>query len=370
MRQNYFKIITVMIMLMGISIITDAQPTSGAKLPTGKKIIIQSAVHYGRGGGGCWEKPGGGSMAVKGDNIRVWDIDNAATKRFTLVESGGKGWYEIYIGNIKTSRIDVAGGKSANGTNVLIWEKNGKDNQKFLFKYLGYGRYKIYTKTGKIVNLKNYGAANGTNVQIWNDHDGLHNEWYLLDALTQRLIEPTGSTILDIVELKGVKITSDTYYIQSAMSYGRSNNGYLEFPGNDWNKKGNMMGIWTKDSNPNKLFKFEKPRRSAYYNIRAARSNNGVIDCKGGRTDKGTPLQLWEIGDNNQAQQFYLKHLDNGRFKIYHKSGKVICLKDNRHDNNGNKVHLWDDHNAITTNWYLINAGTGKIFVPDGKSKN
>ncbi|PWH82215.1 hypothetical protein [Brumimicrobium oceani] len=57
-----------------------------------KKLIIQSAVHYGRNAGGCWENPGGGSLAAKGDNIRVWTLDNALTKRFTLVETDEQGW--------------------------------------------------------------------------------------------------------------------------------------------------------------------------------------------------------------------------------------------------------------------------------------
>jgi len=366
--MNKLKIITVMLIFIGISINTNAQPSRAAVLPTGKKLIIQSAVHYGRNHSGCWEKPGGGSMATKGDNIRVWDLDNAATKRFTLVKSNEKGWYEIYIGDIKTSRIDVSGGKLRKGDNIQIWEKNGSKAQKFLFYHLGNGRYKIYTKNGKIINLKNQAAANGTNVQIWDDHAGLHNEWFILDASTKKAIKPNGSVITAEVALKGEKIPEGIYYIQSAMSYGRNNNGYMQFPGKtpNWYKAGNLMSIWNKDTNPNKKFHFAKNRNNAYYSITSGeyKYRKLALDCKGGKTDKGTPIQGWYKKNNNPAQQFYLKHLGNGRFKIYHKSGKVVCLKDNKNDNNGNKIHLWDNHNAITTEWYLINARTGKIYIP------
>ena len=362
MRQIFFKVIAVMIILIGVSITADAQPSISAVLPTGKKLMIQSAVHFGRSNKGFWEKPGGGSMAAKGDNIRVWNLDNAPTKRFTLVKSNERGWYEIYIADIPTSRIDVS------GKNVGIWEKNGGDNQKFLFKYLGNGRYKIYTKNGKIVNLANEGARDGTNVQVWHDHDGLHNEWYLLDASTRRAIQPTNRVTTDEVRLKGIIVPEGIYYIQSAMSYGRNNKGYLQFPGKtpDWYRKGNLMSIWDKDTNPNKKFHFEKSRNSAYYTITSGdfRFRGLALDCKDGRTSKGTRIQGWDKQKNNPAQQFYLKHLGNGRFKIYHKSGKVVCLKDNKHDNNGNAIHLWNDHNAITTEWYLINSRTGRTFIP------
>lgn len=64
--------------------------------------------------------------------------------------------------------------------------------------------------------------------------------------------------------------------------------------------------------------------------------------------------------ENNPNQHFYLKHLGGGRYKIYHKSGKVVCLKDNKNDNNGNPVHLWDDHNSISTEWHFISAEDNK----------
>ncbi|MDY0131526.1 MAG: RICIN domain-containing protein [Desulforegulaceae bacterium] len=365
MRYFYFKIVTLIIIVLGMGINLNALPLSGATLPTGKKLIIQSAVNYGRDAGGCWEKAGGGSLATKGDNIRVWTLDNAATKRFTLVQSNETGWYEIYIGDLKSSRVDAASGKLNKGDNIHIWETNRSKAQKFLFSHLGNGRYKIYTKNGRIVNLEDQQAKNGTNIQLWDDHDGLHNEWYLLDNSTRAAVKPLGHNTIAEKSLKGTEVPPYKFYIQSAMSYGRSNRGYLEFPGKDWNYKGNTMDIWTKDSGLNKLFKFEKPYHSSHYIIRAAHSGDGVIDCRGGKTTDGTPLHLWTKGNNNQAQQFYLKHLGSGRFKIYHKSGKVVCLKNNKTDKNGNKVHIWKDHNSITTEWYLINAYTNKAYIPN-----
>jgi len=169
------------------------------------------------------------------------------------------------------------------------------------------------------------------------------------------------------VELKGEKVPDGIYYIQSAMSYGKSNKGFLEFPGKNpaWAKNGNAMDVWTKDDNPNKKFYFQKRIKSPYYNILSGemKYRKFAIDCQGGKTSKGTVLQ------SNQenyvvSQLFYLKHLGNGVFKIYNADGKIVALKTNQNNENGNKVHLWDDHNSTTAQWVLINAKTGQKYVP------
>ncbi len=348
---------------------TFAQSFTGSIMPTHKKFLIQSAISYNRNNEGFWERQGGGSSVNKGDNIRIWTLDGAETKRFTLVESSQKGYYEIICGPNTGYRVDVSGGKlSQNGTNIQIYTKNGTESQKFLFRHLGNGKYKIFTKEGLIVNLKTAGSSNnGNNIQIWKDHDAIHNEWYILDAVTKKPIIPEGKNMIGSAPVKGTKMpTENRFYIQSAMNYGRNQTGFLEFAGKDpsWNTTGAIMDVWTKDNNPNKLFRISKTRDAEYYTIHSASSTNGVMDCKDGKSDKGTPLQLWTISENNHAQQFYFKHLGNGRYKIYHRSGKVVCLKDNKNTNNGNRVHLWDDHNAITTEWYLIDSSTGKLIMP------
>ena len=70
-----------------------------------------------------------------------------------------------------------------------------------------------------------------------------------------------------------------------------------------------------------------------FYWIKAAKSANGVVDCKGGGKSKGTPLHFWSK-HGGDSQKFYLKKLPNGSYKIYSKSGKVVCLQNNKTDNN------------------------------------
>ena len=64
--------------------------------------------------------------------------------------------------------IDVRGDGSANGTNVQLWECNGEDSQAFVIEHKSGGNVVIKNaKTGKCIDVRGDGSANGTNVQQW-----------------------------------------------------------------------------------------------------------------------------------------------------------------------------------------------------------
>lgn len=344
---------------MGLQL--NAQPSQGAIMPRSGSYYIQSAISYGRNDNGCWERPGGGDKAYKGENIRIWKKDNAKTKLFSFKSDGSSnGWYKIVVNGESSLVADVAGGDlSQNGGNIGFWEENGGANQRFLFHHMANGRFKIYTAEGKIVNLANNNDNDDNNVQIWDDHDSPHCEWFIVGSDGNKFV-PEENTDANMSVIGSEVYPHMSYRIQSAMSYGRSDKGYLEFPGSNWIVKGNKMGIWTKDDAPNKIFEFEKSDNGLYYIISSAEVN-GAIDCEGGSTSNGTKLHLWDTDTGNPAQQFYLKHINGGRYKIYHRSGKVVCLVDNSNDNDGNKVHIWDDHDMMSTEWYILDRSGNPV---------
>lgn len=346
----------VILFLLGGIIPSIAQYEKGADMPYGVSVRIQSAMSYGRSSKGFLEFPGGEKhWRRKGNQMDIWTKDSNNNKLFYL-RKDADGYFNIRPTSFN-GNVDAKDVPSKNGTPLHLWSRHGKASQQFYFKHLGKGRYKIYQRSGKVVCLKdNRTDKNGNKVHLWNDHNAISTEWFIINARTNKPLVVDKKVGIVHKRLKGVGVDeAKTYYIQSAMSKGRSNKGYFEFGGRDWQKKGNRAQIWTKgnSSSNNKMFKFEKTPNGEFYWIRAIKSKNGVVDCKGGSTSKGTPLHFWSK-HGGDSQKFYLKKLPNGSYKIYHKSGKVLCLKDNKTDNNGNKVHLWDDHNAITTEWYLI----------------
>ncbi len=147
--------------------------------PEGKYFYIKS-VQAGSQNLGFWDQPGKPSRFKKGANLALYAKDGYADQQFKFMDAGA-GMY--YIVSKNGGYVDIAGGKSSNGTNVLIWEGHKKSNQKFRLKHTGDGKWKILTYTNRAVcTPRKY--SNGTNVHIWEDHNGSWTEWYLVDAST------------------------------------------------------------------------------------------------------------------------------------------------------------------------------------------
>lgn len=73
------------------------------------------------------------------------------------------------ISNVGTGCVvDIAGGGSANGTNVQVWAGNDTPAQKWNVKNVGDGWYSIENvRIRSALDVNGGGAASGTNVQIW-----------------------------------------------------------------------------------------------------------------------------------------------------------------------------------------------------------
>jgi hypothetical protein len=183
-------------MILGLLVMAiSGQAQDATVMPTEKAFYIQSAMNYGQNNGGYWDVPGGESNLKKSATIQVWDLDNGADRKYYLEDSDRDGYYEIKPAATSSSyRIDVSGGEPSmnkNGANIALWVQNNKDWQKFRFRHLGDGRFKIYTTSGMAICLAGRSNDNGSNVHLWEDHNGNWMEWHLIDAETKQAFIPT-----------------------------------------------------------------------------------------------------------------------------------------------------------------------------------
>jgi len=166
---------------------------------------IQSAQEFMKSWKGCWDVPGNPNHFKNGQNINVWDVTQQDSKRgdrlFHIRNLSGNS-YEInsMLNPSHKNRVDVAGGKSANGTNIQLWTGNGSSAQKYRLKHIGKGRWKIYTTKGKILCLKGRSSKNGSNVHIWNDHNGPWCEWVFINAKTRTVFIPARKITVSLEE--------------------------------------------------------------------------------------------------------------------------------------------------------------------------
>jgi hypothetical protein len=158
----------------------------GDAVPTKKKFYIQSVLTYGKGTSGFWDVPGYDPAYKKGQNMQVWDIsvsngDHKSPDRTYEFTDAGNGFYMIVPSHTHGSGVVEVSGGIQDGTNIHLWDNQKTFFQRFRFKHLGEGRWKIYGMNGKALCLANRSAKNGSNIHLWQDHEGPWMEWVFLD---------------------------------------------------------------------------------------------------------------------------------------------------------------------------------------------
>lgn len=154
--------------------------------PPANRYFYIKSVHDRKDKAVYWDQPGFHKKFQQGANLLLGPKDKNIDRQFRFI-SAGKGMF--YIESKNGGLVDVDGGKSVNGANVQIWSGHGGSNQLFRFKYLGKGRWKIYTFSGMAVSAED-DSGNGSNVQIWEDSDNELLEWYFEDAGSGKVYEP------------------------------------------------------------------------------------------------------------------------------------------------------------------------------------
>lgn len=162
------------------------------------------------------------------------------------------------------------------------------------------------------------------------------------------------------------------FYIQSAMNYGKNLGGYWDLPAKpSVGKNGEQLKCWDLDEGIDRKFKFVPSTRfSGFYEIHSA-LNGYAIDNSGGNSKinkDGTDLVLWQR-HGAESQVFRIKHLGNGRIRIYNYADKVVHLT-GRKNNNGTDISIWGEHEGEWMDWYLIDAATKTVYVPQNTSKS
>ena len=126
---------------------------------------------------------GGGT--ANGTNVQLYERNGNVAQgwRFRGVDNG---WWELIPSVAPAQRLDVAGGQDVAGSNVHLYQANGNAAQRFRFLDQGNGYSEIESEVapGKRLDVANIRQDNGTNVLVWND---LNN-----DAQRWRLIRRTG----------------------------------------------------------------------------------------------------------------------------------------------------------------------------------
>lgn len=116
-------------------------------------------------------------------NIQQWSYNGCQAQQFKIV-SDGDGYYHIFTGASGfTKCIDVAGKKTADGTNILQYAyKKDAANQQFKIESQSDGTYAILSRISGCksgLDVYDWSTSAGGNINLWNYWGGDCQKWIL-----------------------------------------------------------------------------------------------------------------------------------------------------------------------------------------------
>src|SRR5260221_384076 len=117
--------------------------------------------------GKCLDVAGGGS--ADGTNVQLWTCNGTGAQLWQPVATtlvGGT--YALGTLGGSSSCVDIWGGGTADGTNIDEWQCSGLWNQAFRVDSLGNGTVRLVNPTSnKCVDVDLAGSADGTNIKLY-----------------------------------------------------------------------------------------------------------------------------------------------------------------------------------------------------------
>jgi endoglucanase len=120
----------------------------------------------------------GGSTA-NGAQVIQWPWNGGNNQQWQVIDNGG-GYYRI-INRNSGKALDVNGGSTANGANVIQWTWNGGNNQQWQVIDNGGGYYRIINRnSSQALDVNGGSTADGTTVIQWPWNGGNNQQWQII----------------------------------------------------------------------------------------------------------------------------------------------------------------------------------------------
>ena len=278
-----------------------------------------------------------GAAAKNSANVQQWGSDGTSVHDIWKLCSAGEGYYYLVsaVGDGGTYVLDVAGKKTANGTNLDIYTYNGGDNQKFLLTKNADGSYQIRTRISdgnSVVEVENASKASGANVQQWESNGASSQNWILEPVADPGCSMDTGviytfenansGLVMDIADGKMADNTNIQQWASNGLdcqkwtlrAFGSGNYYWIRSQQDSsyalkaaGSKNGENVSIVTwsnKDSS--QLFRFTKNLDGSYSILTHASGDSCYVEVAGASVENGANVQQWE-SNGNSCQKWQAK---------------------------------------------------------------
>ena len=288
------------------------------------------------------------SKTANGTNIEVYEQSRGNGQEFKLekiekeeIEYGKtveEGTYKIVLARAPTQSLTVDGGKTNDGANVHIWEYVDSLQQQFNLVYDGNGYYEIIpVHSGKRIDVVGYG--NEANVDQWANNGGNDNQkWAIVksESGNYNIISQRDGLYLDAYQSK----TADGTNIQV------------------YEKSGGIGQEFKLEKIENKS---ERTIADGTYKIAVQANTNLVVEASGSNTDNDGRIQIWQ-DFNAKAQKLKIEYV-NGYYKILlGHSEKSLTVKW-RNISSGTEIVQYEWNEGDNQKWIIRDNGDGSVGI-------
>ncbi|MEE5992093.1 MAG: RICIN domain-containing protein [Oscillospiraceae bacterium] len=293
-----------------------------------------------------------GAKAANGTNVQQWGTADGVTHDIWKLIDQGDGYYVLAsaVGDGGTYVLDVVGQKSANGTNIDIYQYNGGKNQQFMFTKNADGSYKIRTRISgdkSAVEIASAGVGSGDNVQQWEVNGANCQDW---------ILEPVGNV--------GCKMDTSVVY-----EFENVNSGMvMDIEAGKMEDNTNVQQ-WTTGHHASEKWTLQEFAGGGnYYYIRSVADPNYVLKAFSSSNGGNIAITPYSTKDSMMLFKFS-KNLD-GTYTIMSRASKDACLVEVGYasKDSGANVQQWENTNNACQYWKANTETTTKATTTTTKA--
>lgn len=277
-------------------------------------------------------QPGGsGGCAAYGNrNFYDYFTDWFGDTRTTLGTDASivEGDYIIAAKNNLNKALDI-NGNTTNGTNVQLWDRHNGINQRWHISFDSTtGYYTIINpNSGRALDVNGAISDSGTNIQIWDRNSSCAQQWKLIETSENDIIFTSACSSSVALDIQG----------------GSMNNG-------------TNIEIWTSHNGSNQKWQLIPADTidEGMYVIPTKLDTNKTVDVNGGFTANGTNVQLWSK-HGGAAQKWNITYDKNtGYYTLVNpNSGKALDVN-GAVKADGTNIQIWDRNSSCAQKWRII----------------
>lgn len=291
-----------------------------------------------------------GNSTKNDANIRMWTSNSSKGQEFSVQYDVSSGFYTI-LPSYSGRSLDIVSGKMKDGTNILQYDKNTSCAQRYAIIKNNSGNYTIQASCNMnyAFDVADGKIANGTNVRIWTNSGSKGQQWQFKKKVAEPEKPAETNTSTPSTDTKTNTETAPAQTTKPTTTPAPEKNNYV--------------------------------KNGTYY-INSALKKRFVIDAAGGKTAKGTNIQVYSRNDT-ASQRFKIVYSEKrNAYKMTNvKSSLDLDLKSGLAKNDSN-IDLWLPNGSCAQYWRLIKTKRGNynlqstcngkyyIDIVGGKTKN